>query len=133
NLGGATAGLKLIDLGARVEQRSEVRGQSSETAATNAVTEAGAVGIAQKRATNFEAAPDLRNEEDCIQALLLRQLRPEPRVGWGMVLGEERLATAMIDVSDGLSSDLHHLCKESNVGAVIDTASLPLNDDVKQL
>ena len=29
---------------------------------------------------------------------LLRQLRPEPRVGWGIVLGEERLATAMIDL-----------------------------------
>src|SRR5437870_10867756 len=68
-----------------------------------------------------------------IRQLLLRHLRPEPRVGWGLVLGEERLATAMIDVSDGLSSDLHHLCKESNVGAIIDTASLPLNDDVKQL
>src|SRR5437016_868851 len=48
-----------------------------------------------------------------IEQLLLRQLRPEPRVGWGVVLGQERLASSMIDLSDGLSSDLHHLCQES--------------------
>ena len=133
NLGGAAAGLKLIELGARVEQRSEVRGQRSETAATNAGTEPEVVASGLRQATNLDATPHLRNEEDCIQALLLRQLRPEPRVGWGIVLGEERLATSMIDLSDGLSSDLHHLCKESNVGAIIDAASLPLDKNVKQL
>jgi len=65
--------------------------------------------------------------------LLLRQLRPEPRVGWGIVLGEERLATAMIDLSDGLSSDLNHLCDASGVGALIDSSSLPIDDRVVEL
>jgi thiamine-monophosphate kinase len=64
---------------------------------------------------------------------LLRQLRPEPRVGWGIVLGEERLATSMIDLSDGLSSDLNHLCAASNVGALIDSALLPVDDRVTEL
>ena len=65
--------------------------------------------------------------------VLLRQLRPEPRVGWGIVLGEERLATAMIDLSDGLSSDLNHLCAASNVGALIDSALLPIDERVVEL
>jgi thiamine-monophosphate kinase len=65
--------------------------------------------------------------------LLLRQLRPDPRVGWGIVLGEERLAAAMIDISDGLSSDLAHLCEESQVGALIDSSSVPIDKDVSKL
>ncbi len=65
--------------------------------------------------------------------ILLRQLRPEPRVGWGIVLGEERLATAMIDLSDGLSYDLNRLCTAGNVGALIDSALLPVDNYVTEL
>jgi thiamine-monophosphate kinase len=65
--------------------------------------------------------------------ILLRQLRPEPRVGWGMVLAEERLATSMIDLSDGLSSDLNRLCAASGVGALIDSSLLPVDERVIEL
>ena len=41
-----------------------------------------------------------------------------------MVLGQERLATAMIDISDGLS-DLNHICRESRVGALIHSSLFP--------
>jgi thiamine-monophosphate kinase len=65
--------------------------------------------------------------------VLIRELRPEPRVGWGIVLGEERLATAMIDLSDGLSSDLNRLCEASEVGALIDSSLLPIDNRVVEL
>src|SRR5689334_18482466 len=65
--------------------------------------------------------------------VLIRQLRPEPRVGWGIVLGEERLATAMIDLSDGLSSDLNRVCEAGGVGALIDSALLPIDNRVVEL
>jgi thiamine-monophosphate kinase len=65
--------------------------------------------------------------------LVRRQLRPEPRVEWGRRLCEERLASAMIDLSDGLSSDLAHLCRESGVGASVEAESLPLDPLLKSL
>jgi thiamine-monophosphate kinase len=68
-----------------------------------------------------------------IKKLLLRHLRPDARVGWGLVLGQERLATAMIDISDGLSTDLNHLCRESNVGALVEAARIPIDPLVAEL
>ncbi|MEJ7617658.1 MAG: AIR synthase-related protein, partial [Pyrinomonadaceae bacterium] len=66
------------------------------------------------------------------EALMLRQLRPEPRAAWGALLGEKQLASAMIDISDGLSSDLHHLCRASKVGARIDLSSVPCDAALAQ-
>jgi thiamine-monophosphate kinase len=49
----------------------------------------------------------------------LRHFFPEPRVDLGLLLREKNLASSLIDTSDGLSTDLAHLCEESNVGAEI--------------
>ena len=50
---------------------------------------------------------------------------PEPRVRLGRALREKRRAAAMIDISDGLSTDLAHICEESGVGAEIREESIP--------
>jgi thiamine-monophosphate kinase len=55
------------------------------------------------------------------------QLFPEPRLSVGQALLRRRLASAAIDLSDGLSSDLTHLCHESGVGAEVDACALPLH------
>ncbi len=54
-------------------------------------------------------------------------LYPEPRLAAGRKLLRDRLATAAIDVSDGLSTDLSHLCEESGVAAEIDAEALPVD------
>lgn len=54
-----------------------------------------------------------------------RHFYPEPRIAVGRYLRENKLASAMIDTSDGLSIDLGHICDESGVGAVIYAESLP--------
>lgn len=91
-LGGAAAGLRLLERGARLRKK-------------------------RPRSSHYRA----------VEELLLRQLRPEPRVMWGALLGEECLATAMIDISDGLSSDLAHLCRSSRVGAIIHASRIPVD------
>ncbi|HUA16291.1 MAG TPA: thiamine-phosphate kinase [Verrucomicrobiae bacterium] len=55
----------------------------------------------------------------------LRHFYPEARLELGRALREQRLASAMIDMSDGLSTDLGHLCEESGVGAEIKADSIP--------
>jgi thiamine-monophosphate kinase len=55
-----------------------------------------------------------------------RHLRPQPRCGAGRFLAEQRLASAMIDLSDGLSTDLGHLCDQSGVGAHVEGSRIPV-------
>jgi thiamine-monophosphate kinase len=60
-------------------------------------------------------------------ALPRRLLEPSPRLRAGSFLVGSGIVSAMIDVSDGLLQDLGHICRESDVGATIRTASVPVS------
>ena len=68
-----------------------------------------------------------------VQYLLSRHHRPTPRLIVGALLARERLAAAMIDVSDGLLQDLNHICKASSVGALLWEDKLPLSPAYRAL
>ncbi len=61
-----------------------------------------------------------------LDALLSPHLYPQPRIRQGLELRRRGLARAAIDLSDGLSTDLAHLCEESGVRAVIEADALPI-------
>jgi thiamine-monophosphate kinase len=62
---------------------------------------------------------------DSRDPILRKHLYPEPRLALGRWLAEMRLASAMMDLSDGLSTDLPRLCAASKVGARIEAEKLP--------
>lgn len=92
-LGGAAAGLKLLESGVRLD--------SSLSAPT--------------------------------KHLLLRQLQPIPQTRTGATIQDNGLATSMIDISDGLSSDLSHILHSSNVGARIWAKDIPVEPAINDL
>lgn len=60
--------------------------------------------------------------------LILRQLQSIPQVSIGNLLQSHGLATSMIDLSDGLSSDLVHLMEASETGCILDLDDVPVAD-----
>jgi len=67
-----------------------------------------------------------------LEAQLAPHLYPQPRIAQGLWLQRRGLASAALDVSDGLSTDLAHLCKESGVAAEVEAALLPLHPAATQ-
>jgi thiamine-monophosphate kinase len=65
--------------------------------------------------------------------LIERHLAPTPRVKEGIEIARQGLATAMIDISDGLIADLGHILEESGVGAQVNLPELPLSVSYREL
>jgi len=85
-----------------------------------------AAGLAKLSRLQRTAGRRLWTSPARVPADLASHLFPQPRVLQGLALQRRGLASAAIDLSDGLSTDLAHLCEESRVGAVIEKNALPV-------
>jgi len=81
-------------------------------------------------ASDPEARPDLTGYD----YVLKRQLMPQARVDIvGLFKTHNIIPTAMIDISDGLSSEVHHLCEDAKIGCIIDEERVPIHENVKKV
>lgn len=99
----------------------------------DAVFVSGALGGAAGGLRLLNDGVRFENAEDWQRELIERQLSPKPRIAVGKFLLESDLASAMIDLSDGLSSDLHQICFASGVGAELDAGSLPFDKNLDRI
>ncbi len=81
--------------------------------------------LAARQGRRQDAKPAWLKIPAQMEAALDAHFYPQPRVAQGLALAQRGLAHAAIDLSDGLSTDLHHLCEESGVAAEVDAAALP--------
>jgi thiamine-monophosphate kinase len=85
-----------------------------------------AAGLARLAELASPACPNPPRIPKKLAARLAPHLYPQPRIAQGLWLQRHGLASAALDLSDGLSTDLAHLCQESGVAAEIDATLVPL-------
>jgi len=84
--------------------------------------------ILEREKKAFQGNPNIQPDLTQHDYILQRQLKPEARVGVVDLLAEnDIIPTSMIDISDGLASDIKHLCKASNTGCVISEEKIPID------
>jgi thiamine-monophosphate kinase len=69
-------------------------------------------------------------QREFVESAIRRHLDPEPELALGMALAAIPEVTACIDISDGLSTDLHHLCDASGLGAEVEKERIPVFPDL---
>ena len=84
--------------------------------------------ILEREKSVFKANPDMQPQLEGNDYLLERQLKPEARVDIVKILKESEIKpNSMMDVSDGLASEVKHICKQSKLGAAIYEDKLPID------
>lgn len=110
--------------GAKPGERIWVTGRLGAAAAGLVALRAGCRLQGDQAEIPFEASGPLR---EAIGRTIERHLCPLPRIREGRVLAKAGAASAMIDLSDGLASDLVHLCRESGMSATIREDQIPID------
>lgn len=111
-LGRCQSGKRLMRSGAKVGETIYVTGPLGDSAA-------GLQAILK----------GIRRSEE-VKTLIERHKRPLPRVDAGVILIQSGKVGAMMDISDGIASDMRHIMKASKVGAVIALDRLPLSSEL---
>jgi thiamine-monophosphate kinase len=129
NIAGAGKGEQLIldvTLLGTVERDHAITRAGAHVGDTLCVT--GTLGAAAA-GLYVQSHTDLLYPAQAVETARLRQCIPQPRVREGRVLSHfgPHIITAMLDISDGLSGDLSHLCQRSHVGARVEVAKIPLS------
>jgi thiamine-monophosphate kinase len=87
--------------------------------------------VLQREKSVFEVNPNNQPDLDMYSYIIERQLKPEARKDIPPLLHDlEVKPTSMIDISDGLSSEIMHLCKQSGVGCNVFEDKIPLDPQV---
>ena len=88
--------------------------------------------ILEREKQVYLADPDMQPELEKHQYLVERFLKPENRPDVIKMFAKNRLVpTAMIDISDGVASDLFHICQQSGVGAFLEESGVPIHPDAQ--
>ncbi len=106
------------------EARKNNIGLRSGAKAGDAILVTGTLGAAQAGLEILKSK--IKNQKSKI---FQKHLRPEPRAKEAQLLASKFKLHGMMDISDGLASELHHLARESRVGIVIDQGALPVAEE----
>ncbi len=88
--------------------------------------------ILEREKQIYLSSPGIKPELDGQNYLIGRQLKPEARKDMIELFDKVNLIpSAMIDISDGLASEIFHICKESGVGALIEESGVPIHPDAE--
>lgn len=111
-LGKCTAGKALLRSGAKVDDTIYVTGPLGDS-------EGGLQAILK----GITRTPE-------VEKLIKRHKRPVPRVNEGKILLDSGVTGAMMDISDGIASDLKHILNASGVGAIVELDKLPCSSEL---
>jgi thiamine-monophosphate kinase len=87
--------------------------------------------VLEREKAVYESTPGVQPDLDGYDYILERQLKPEARVDMVKLLAQLGIQpTSMIDISDGLASEVIHLCEQSNVGCALYEEKIPIDPTV---